>query len=402
MKPSATISALEARWLAIEAQGLAAPRRSGRVDRRHVLESVRWVGALQLDAINVLERTQFIVLFSRLGRFPKQRLHDLTGPGGALLEYDVHAAALVPVEMQPLFRWRMEAHGNSGGKWGEYERAYELANRTYIAAVLDEVRHRGSLTASALSDPRPSQGEWWDRRSAGRSALEWLFGKGQLAAWRTTSFERVYDLPERVLPAEVLAAPTPSVEDAHRELIAKAARSLGVATIADLADYYRVRQRPTKARTAELVAEGDLVLVEVEGWSQPGFTPREASPRPPARGHATLLSPFDSLIWERSRTARVFGFDYRIEVYVPRPKRVYGYYVLSLLLGDALVGRFDLKANRRDSVLEVRGAYAEPGADPVEVAEAAVTELAAMASWLELDTIDLVGGGDLGSHLANA
>lgn len=317
VKPEETISAQEARWLAIEAQGLAGARRSGRVERRHLLESIRRVGALQLDAINVLERTQFLVLFSRLGPFPKQRLHDLTGPGGALLEYDAHAAALVPVEMQPLLRWRMEAHGNSGGRWGEYERAYEQANRAYIAAVLEEVRQRGPLTASALSDPRPRAGEWWDRRSAGRSALEWLFGKGQLAAWRTASFERVYDLPERVIPAEVLGAPTPSVEGAQRALIAEAARSLGVATLADLADYYRIRQRPTKARVAELVADGDLVAVEVEGWSQPAFAPKEASPRPAARGHATLLSPFDSLIWERARTTRMFGFDYRIEVYVP-------------------------------------------------------------------------------------
>jgi len=389
---SAVLSANEARWLAIAAQGLGAPRRGGRVDRRHVMRTIDRVGALQLDAINVLERTQFVVLFSRLGAYPKQRLHDLVGPAGALFESAAHAAALIPMAMQPLMRWRMERHGKSGGKWGEYERAYELENREYIAAIFDEVRDSGPIAASALTDPRPNQGEWWGRRSDGRRALEWLLGAGRLVAWRTPSFERVYDIPERVLPPEILASPTPPVDDAHRTLIALAARSLGVGTVADLADYYRLKQTPAKARIAELVEAGDLVAVCVEGWPQPGYMPAEASPRPPTRDHATLLSPFDSLIWERARTARLFGFDYRIEVYVPAPKRVYGYYVLPLLVGDQLVGRLDLKANRQASVLEMRAAHLEPaiaraGTSASAAAAAARVELDAMADWLGLERV---------------
>jgi uncharacterized protein len=395
------LSNREARWLAIEAQGLGRPRPQGQVGRRQLLTLMGRIGMLQLDAINVLERTQFVVPFSRLGPYDGQRLRDMTGPGGELFEYWGHAASLLPMDTYPLVRWRMEQHGTADGRSMQdaARRAWRESQAGYIAAVLEEVRERGPLAASALADPRRRTGEWWERRSLGRLALEWLFAKGELAAWRSATFERVYDLAERVIPKPVLAQPTPSAAEAQRALLTGAAKSLGVATIGDLADYYRVKPNDAKARVGELVESGDLVRVLVDGWRQPAYCPRDVRLRSPSRGHATLLSPFDSLIWERERTRRLFGFDYRIEVYVPEPDREYGYYVLPLLLGDELVARLDLKADRGSSTLRVYGAYLEPAADRGAVGAAAATELDVLRSWLGLDKIAVAGRGNLASTL---
>jgi len=264
------------------------------------------------------------------------------------------------------------------------------------------VAERGPLTAGQLTDPRRQDGEWWDRRSVGRQALEWLFYRGDVVGWRTPSFERVYDLPERVLPAEVLAAPTPSPEEAHRQLLLLAARSHGVGTVRDLADYYRLRPSQARPLVAELVEAGALVEVRVEGWGEPGYVLPGVRPRRPTRRHATLLSPFDPLVWERARTSRIFGFDYRIEVYTPEPKRIYGYYVLPLLLGDELVGRVDLKADRKASVLRVPAAHHEAGSDPATVADAAAEELDWLRDWLGLDRVEVGRRGNLATALRRA
>jgi hypothetical protein len=299
----------------------------------------------------------------------------------------------------------MEEHAAAvpgDGRHAAAVRAWREAQAGYVSSVLEEVGAHGPLAASALSDPRPRQGEWWGRRSVGRQALEWLFSTGQLAAWRTERFERVYDLPDRVIPPKILASPTPSREEAHRALLTMAARALGVATVADLADYFRIKPAEARLRVAELVESGELVPVAVEGWPAPGFCPPDARPRRPTRHHGTLLSPFDSLIWARERTARLFAFDYRIEVYVPEPRRRYGYYVLPLLLGDELVARFDLKTDRKASVLRVPGAHIEPGADPRAVAPAAMEELDALRGWLGLDHIAVGSRGDLATALGRA
>ncbi|MDZ4825288.1 MAG: crosslink repair DNA glycosylase YcaQ family protein [Actinomycetota bacterium] len=401
MRAGADLSAVEARWLAIGAQGLGKPRPKGTVGRRHVHNAIETVGTLQLDAINVVARTQFLVLFSRLGAYDPDHLHSLTGPGGELFEYWGHAASLVPMAAQPLFRWRM-AHAGATPLRVARREEYRKANAKYIAAVLAEVRDRGPLTAGQLSDPRRQDGEWWDRRSQGRVALEHLFAIGAVAGWRTPNFERVYDIPERVIPAPVLAQPTPTTEEAQRELLLSSARSLGVATVSDLAAYYYIRPKAAAARVAELVESGSLVSVQVDGWRDAAYTTPDVRVRRPTRPTATLLSPFDSLIWERSRTSRLFGFDYTIEVYVPEPKRVYGYYVMPLLVGDELVARFDLKSDRKVSALRVRGAYAEPGADPAAIAPAAVAELDALRSWLGLDNLAIASTGNLAPALRQA
>lgn len=401
MRSGARLSREEARWLAINAQGLGRRRPKGPVTRSHVRKVIREIGTVQLDAINVIERTQFLVLFSRLGSYNVKRLHDLAGPGGELFEYWGHAASLLPITHQPLFRWRMAQAGpyGDGPKYVARREAFRKSHAEYIAAILEEVRDRGPLTASQLTDPRRRNGEWWERRSLGRVALEFLFAKGELAGWRTANFERVYDLPERVIPAAVLARPTPEVEEAQRRLLVLAAGSLGVATVADLANYYVVKPTLAKARVSELVEAGELIEVRVDGWRDPAYTRPDARPARPRREHATLLSPFDSLIWERSRTRRLFDFDYRIEVYVPEPDRRYGYYVLPLLLGDELVGRFDVKADRKASVLHIRGAFVEPGADKGVAAAAGAAELDELRRWLGLDGVSVARKGNLAAAL---
>jgi uncharacterized protein YcaQ len=391
----------QARWLAIGAQGLGKPRPRGPMTPARVRALVDAIGTVQLDAINVVERTQFVVLFSRLGAYNTDLVHDLTGPNGALFEYWGHAASLMPMEQQPLFRWRMAKGGMSSESEARTarRRAFEATHAQYIAEILDEVRERGPLRASKLTDPRRRNGEWWERRSFGRQTLEFLFANGAVAGWRTPNFERVYDLPERVIPPTVLAQPTPSLEAAHRKLVSVAARALGVATVADLASYFVMRQDRVKRSVRELVEAGDLVPVSVAGWRDPAFAPANARATRPTRPHATLLSPFDSLIWDRARTARMFGFDYRIEVYTPAPKRVYGYYVLPLLLGDELVARFDLKADRKASTLRVVAAHLEPGADAKNVAPAARAELNALASWLGLERVHIARKGNFARDL---
>lgn len=400
------LSAREARWLAIDAQLLGRPRpraRSGATVAQ--VEAVaRALGVVQLDAVNVVERAQFLALFSRLGPYGRSHLHALTGPGGALWEYWGHAASLMPADDEPLLRWRYD-HGGThvhGPAVRARVDAWEAHSTEYLAAVMQEVRERGPLTAGQLSDPRRRDGEWWERRSAGRQALTRLHGRGRLATWRLPSFEAVYDLPERVLPPETLARPTPTVDDALAALLLKAARASGVATVKDLAGYYMIQLKAARPVVADLVRRGELKEVAVEGWTEPGHVLPGAAPRRPTRTTATLVSPFDSLVWDRARTRRVFDFEYRIEVYVPEPQRVHGYYVLPVLFGDALVARLDLKADRKASVLRVAGAHREPGIAQDAAADAIATELNTMRGWLGLDDIVVAPRGHFARALAAA
>jgi uncharacterized protein len=362
------------------------------------------VGTIQLDAVNVLARAQFLVPFSRLGAYDPAVLRALSGPGGPWFEYWGHAASLLPVDVQPLFRWRMDRRRNDlvdSAVAHQRRRAWRAEHAGYIASVLAEVTERGPLAASQLSEPRRQAGQWWDRRSVGRRALELLFGDGVLAAWRSANFERIYDLTERVVPPEVLDRPTPGDDEAQRELVALAARAMGVATATDLADYFWLRPTAARLRVAELVEEGRLAEVSVEGWRDTGYVVAGMAPKPLRRTEATLISPFDSLIWSRPRTQRLFDFHYRIEIYVPGAKRTHGYYVMPLLVGDQLVARFDLKADRKASTLLVVGAYAEPGRATGSTAEAALAELDRMRQWLALEQLSIGGRGDFAPALAD-
>ena len=389
-----SLSLAQARRVALAAQGLDRPR-PATVDRRRLRTLVRRLGVLQIDSVNVLARAHFVPPYSRLGTYEPGLLEALAYRHHDLFEYWGHEASLLPVELQPLLRWRMaraEQHA-----WGRMRRL--AAERPdYVTWVRAQVAERGPVAAGELEARTERAGPWWDWHDA-KVALEFLFWSGQVTTATRRGFERLYDLPERVLPAAVLATPTPALEDAQRELVRVAAGALGVATAGDLVDYFRLPVAEGRARVAELVEAGELVPVTVPGWRPPAYvTPDVRVPRW-VRGQA-LLSPFDPLVWERSRVERLFGFRYRIEIYVPAPKRQYGYYVLPFLLGDRLVARVDLKADRAAGVLRVQAAYAEPDVDTGEVAPALAAELRSMAGWLGLAAVQTAARGDLAPALA--
>ncbi|MGE5180593.1 MAG: winged helix-turn-helix domain-containing protein [Acidobacteriota bacterium] len=394
-----SLSTAEARALALAAQGLAGPR-PATVDRRALRALAEQLGVVQIDSVNVLVRSHYLPAFSRLGTYDRAALDALSHAAPrALFEYWGHEASLLPVALHPLLRWRMaRAHETA---WGHVRR---MGKRTsFVSDVLAIVRERGPIAASAIElGAKKSRGKWWEWSEAKR-AIEWLFWSGQVTSARRKGFERLYDLPERVLPARVIAAATPAEADAQRALIERSARALGVATEADLRDYYRLKPRQARPAIAALVEAGVLVPVRVEGWAQPAYRHR-ATPAPPAieRDRAALLSPFDSLIWARERTERMFGMTFRLEIYVPQPKRVHGYYVLPLLLGDRLVARVDLKADRAAGALRVQAAHAEPGVPRRRVTRALAGELARMAAWLELARVELVPRGDLAHMLSRS
>ncbi|MGD9573082.1 MAG: winged helix-turn-helix domain-containing protein [Thermoleophilia bacterium] len=396
-RPREELSAAQARRIALHAQGFGDARPAGRVDRRHARRVLGRVGLLQIDSVNVLVRSQELPLFARLGAHPRDLLPRMAADG-ELVECWCHEASLVPATLWPLLGWRRRAADRE-----MWEGTVRIAREHpgYVRAVLDEVRERGPLTAGELSDPGPKVDGMWGR-TPGKRALEWLFGTGEVAAVRRpTDFARVYDLTERVLPPGVLARPEPGEEEAWRELLLLAARSLGVATERDLCDYHRLNVPRARPRIAELVDDGRLLPVAVRGWDAPGLMHPDAALPRWVRGRA-LLSPFDSLVWERARTERIFGFRYRIGIYTPAHLREHGYYVLPFLLGDALVARVDLKADRAAGALRVQSAHAEPDRATPQVAAELAAELAAMAAWLGLETVSVAPAGDLAPALAGA
>jgi uncharacterized protein YcaQ len=403
--PPRTLSAAAARRIALAAQGFADPRPAGRVDARHIRRVLRRVGLLQLDSINVLCRSHYLPVFSRCGPYPRATLdrmagHDTTADGAReLFEYWAHEASLLPLELHPLLRWRM-AHADDEA-WGGIVRHAREAPEA-VEAAYAAVADRGPLRARDAGGARSerSPGEMWNWHE-GKISLEYLFWAGRVTAAQRVNFERHYDLPERVLAPEVLAAPTPSEADAQRELTRIAARALGVATEPDLGDYFRLPRAASKARVADLVDAGELHPVQVEGWGAEAYLWSEAR-RPRAIRARALLSPFDSLVWFRPRVERLFDFRYRLEVYTPRSKRIYGYYVLPFLLDEALVARVDLKADRREGVLRVAGAFGEEGIDRDRVATELQAELASLAGWLGLDGVTVQHNGDLAAALAAA
>jgi hypothetical protein len=383
-----SLSLVQARRIALGAQGFVRPRPARAVTRADLLRTVRSVGLVQIDSVNVLVRSHYLPVFSRLGGYPRELLDRCAYSGRArrLFEYWGHEASLIPVELQPLFRWRMAQARSGQGMWQGVSR-FGRERARFCREVLERVRERGPLGVSDFAAGTPRKGGWWGW-SEGKVALEWLFWTGQLTTHSRRQFERVYDLPERVLPAAVVEAATPAVAEAQRQLLRIAIRALGVATERDLRDYFRLPVADARARIGELDEAGALRPVAVEGWRQPAFldpgarVPREVDAR-------ALLSPFDSLVWERSRTERLFGFRYRLEIYTPQHKRIHGYYVLPFLLGDQLVARVDLKADRAGSALRVLRAHCEEGTSPSRVAGPLLDELRLLADWLGLERIVL-------------
>ncbi|MGH7390413.1 MAG: winged helix-turn-helix domain-containing protein [Candidatus Rokuibacteriota bacterium] len=393
-----TLSAAEARRLALVAQGFGESRPATRPGWRRMHRTLERLGLLQIDSVNVLVRAHYLPLFSRLGPYDTTALNRAaySGVRRTVFEYWGHEASLMPVALHPLFRWRMQRAERGVGVYGGLTR-WARRRRRYLDEILAEVTERGPLSASELRNGGKSRGSWWGW-SEGKAALEWLFWAGRVTTATRRGFERVYDLPERALPPAVLAAATPPEHEAHRALLLRAARALGVATERDLADYFRLGVIDARRRLAELVEAGALVPARVAGWPQPAYlhpgvrAPRHVNAR-------ALLSPFDSLIFERQRTERIFGFHYRLSIYTPAHLRSHGYYVLPFLLGDRLVARVDLKADREARALLVLAAHAEAGVTPRRASGPLRRELADMAAWLGLDRVVVAGRGDLARAL---
>jgi uncharacterized protein YcaQ len=380
---SDTLSLKAARRIALAAQGFGLPRPAN-VTRTHLARTIDRLGLHQIDSVNVLARAHYLPAFSRLGPYDRALL-DVAAWGRKsqrrLFEYWAHEASLLPLALHPLLRWRMEQAARGERGWKAL-RTFAHQRRPEAEAVLARIRAEGPLGASDF-DHGKSRSGWWEWGET-KQALEFLFWSGAITtATRRGSFERVYDLTERVIPAAILDLPTPVPADAHKALVEIAARAMGVATLSDLRDYFRLDLDDNRRAVAALVEEGRLLPVTVESWRQPAFLHPEA--RHPRRipGQA-LLVPFDPLIWERARTERLFGFRYRIEIYTPAHKREHGYYVLPFLMDGALVARADLKSDRQAGRLLVQKATYEDDA-PAETRERLAAELTTMAGWLGLE-----------------
>jgi uncharacterized protein YcaQ len=383
-----TLSIADARALALAAQGFDTPRPTNKATQRHVNSLISRLGVIQIDSVNVLVRSQELPLFSRLGNHDRNAIPKAT-ESQKIFEYWGHEAAHLPVEIHPLFRWKMEAARLGKARhWGLT--SFYDDNRAFVKRMLKHVETNGPTTAREFSTRTEKRGAdkktWWDWDES-KTALEYLFLTGQLMSrGRGTDFARIYDTPERVLPQQVLDAPTPTEHDARKQLLVRSAITQGVATAGDLADYYRQKPAAVKPLIAELVEEGELRAVTVEGWTEKAFMHRSA--KLPKQLHATaLLSPFDSLVWCRPRNERLFDFHYRIEIYTPKEKRKFGYYVLPFMMNGQMVGRVDLKADRANSKLLVHSLHTEKGVKRSAVNDALNNELRAMASWLGLDKV---------------
>jgi len=395
------LTAGQARRIAIAAQQLAAPLPPTDVrtiNRGHLNRLLQSIGLLQIDSVNVLARAHLLPIFSRLGPYPYALLEGAAWPRRSsdrlLVEAWAHVASLVPIGIQPMLRWRQQRFAAEA--WPRVD-AVRRDHPGFLDTVLAVIAEQGPMSAGeiekALEAPGRGISGWWEW-SITKTSCEYLFAVGAIGVANRRGFERRYDLMDRVLPAAVLDAPTPSEADAKRVLMGLAASHHGIGTASDLADYYRIGLTSARLALGDLVDDGEVIPVQVQGWREVGYLHRDARIPRKVTG-AALLCPFDPLIWERARTERLFGFHYRIEIYTPLAKRQFGYYVFPLLVGEQLVGRFDLKADRLGSRLLVQASWLEEGADPVLAADAAAVELTRMARWLDLEDIVVMPRGDL-------
>jgi uncharacterized protein YcaQ len=391
------LSLRAARRIALAAQGFADARPKTSPDPRHFRRVVGRLGLLQLDSVQAVCRSHFLPLYSRLGTYDRDRLDAWISHSGEVFETWSHEASVVPVDLEPLLRHRRERAAR--GETGSGLRRFAQERAKYVESVYAEVRDRGPLAAGELSDPRRRVGTWWNGRSDGKRALEWLFRIGRVGSRRSSNFTKLYDLFERVVPERVRALDAPDERDAVRQLLEVAARCHGIGTAADLGDYFRNRMPLVRPALAELVEDGRLEEVAVEGWRESAFLHPGAKRARKLEARA-LLSPFDPVVWFRPRGERLFDFRYRIEIYVPESKREFGYYVLPFLLGDRLVGRVDLKADRAGDTLRAKGCFAEAwlADDPRALAaagEALAAELRRLADFLGLSDVSVTHRGEL-------
>lgn len=404
MPATVSFTLKQARRLALAAQGFDGRSPPASVQPSRLNRLIERLGVLQIDSVNALVRSHYLPLFSRLGHYPRDLLDQAAWSQGrrrTLFEYWGHEASLLPLSMYPLMRWRMDRASRGEGIYQQLAR-FGHERQDVIRRVLASVREQGALGAGSLSTRQERAGPWWDW-SAEKHALEWLFAAGEVTVAGRRGFERLYDLPERVFPASVLQQSQPDEAQAQRALLLHAAEALGVATEKDLRDYFRLGPADSRGRLAELEEAGELLRCEVQGWKQPAWCrPTAKIPRKVAA--SALLSPFDSLVWERSRAERLFDFRYRLEIYTPVHKRMYGYYVLPFLHNERIAARVDLRAERALGRLAVHAVHEEePGLDE-EGMQALAVNLRRMADWLGLEQVQLncqrVGGVRLAVALA--
>ena len=400
------LSVKDVRRIAVNAQGFDRSR-PARPNLGHMRRVLARVGAFQIDAVNVLVRAHYLAAFSRLGPYPMDLLDRLTFRERGAYEYWGHAASIIDMALYPALRWRM-ARQETHPQWSKFLARVEAERPGFAEKVYAEVAERGPLSFTQLLDParRPKDPRYsaatvlWDRGSDGKTMIDYLYSAGKLAVAGRNGFSPAYDLPERVIPAEILAALEPSAEEGQRDLVRVATAAMGVATVKDVRDYFRMPLADTKARLRELVSAGELSECRPEGWTSVGYLHPSANAKPVAA--AAVLSPFDSLLWERARVRQIFGFRHSFEIYVPEANREYGYFVLPFLLGDRLQARVDLKADRKDRRLLVRGSFAEPDTDHAELGSALSIELRSLARWLDLDDITVSRRGNLARALSGA
>ena len=381
MKPAITLSNLEAKAIALDALGFSDNKPTS------VLDVFDRTNLLQVDSVNVFERAHYMPLFSRLGRYEKQELDDLTGGfNPKLIEYWAHEASIIKTDELPLFHWRMS--DNRYHNWDEKLGAW----------IEQELRSRGPLTTSDLEHPEHSRkGSWWGWSDVKRT-LERMFYCGALVSGGRTKFKRIYALPDQVLPSQLLENP-PSKDDAQKELLVKSARSLGIATQKDLADYFRLRATQITHLLSELVEDGRLFKADVDGWQSDAYLIPETNLTPATHSGTTILSPFDPVCWNRDRTSRIFSFDYKIEIYVPEPQRKFGYYSLPVLHNGELIARLDLKSNRQEKTLQVKSSWAEESKLKRFPSSALAKHLRSVAEWQGLDSIEIAQKGNVALEL---
>lgn len=394
--PSHDLNTLAARRLALRAHGVTDPRPSGRVDRRHLRRVLDQIGLLQIDSVNVVSRSHYLPVFTRLGPYDHTVL-DRAAADRELMEAWVHEATYLPARDHHLFEWRRRDARDFKGR-NKRTAAWVAQKADLIDHVLDEIRRRGPLAASDFDEHNEKRGPWWGWGDA-KMAVEWLFRIGEVGAIRGPNFERRYDVMDRVLPSEFQQITPPGRDDAHRQLLMKAAGHLGIATVDELADYHRLQITESRGHVHDLVADGELLELSVEGWDKPGYVRADWS-RARRDSISALMSPFDPIAWHRDRAERIFGFRYRIEIYVPKPKRVYGYYVLPFVHRNGLLARVDVKHDRKESVLRVPAAWGEAhDDDPVDTASALAAELVELATFLGAGGVDVADRGDLSAEL---
>ncbi|AZF25802.1 winged helix-turn-helix domain-containing protein [Pseudomonas sp. R2-60-08W] len=383
-----SFSLKQARRMALAAQGFSGRQPPAQIKAAHLNRVIERLGVLQIDSVNAVVRSHYLPLFSRLGRYSPLMLEQAAWSQGrqrSLFEYWGHEASLLPMALYPMMRWRMERAKQGQGIYAQMAR-FGREQQSTVQRVLRAVEEQGALGAGSLSTRGVRAGPWWDW-SDEKHALEWLFAAGLVTVAGRRGFERLYDLPERVLPAEILQANLNEAE-AQRGLLLHSATALGVATEKDLRDYFRLEPVDSRQRLAELIEDGQLLNCQVQGWKQPAYC--LPAPKVPRNVPASaLLSPFDSLIWERARTERLFDFRYRLEIYTPQHKRVYGYYVLPFLHNERIAARVDLRAERANGCLAVHALHEEePGLDERGMSALALN-LRQMADWLGLQQVVL-------------